>query len=780
MDPLNESKKLALQSPRGKPGGVTVPPKLFELGTNHSSRPKDHATFRKPGFQVYHGILVDRGNEMSSQRNSPRPAISPRSTGMLPMQIKPYTTQTQWMDKAGQVLRFKAYFQEAVLDSETEAFRVRKVNILFYLSDGTMEVTEPRVQNSGLACGTFLKRAHIPNPKTGEAFNMDDLRVGDNVEIFGRTFHIYDCDEFTRGAMPEQGPADIPPIDTFQMTIDSPSKPKTKSTRSTPRKGHWLKAAATTTADSSELQKSMAMEEPIRILRFFAKWVGQSEDDAPGAEKRKELYKIHFFLEDESLEIVISNKQDLNYQHFPVLLSRQMATTTPKVSVGDIGTDKEYIGLDDLCVGKIVTIQDRQMLIYKADERTYDWMEAVKGIDMRGDEVDIVEKLPEPPKPEVEEGEEEEAEPVDPEPKLSAKEKFYKQAHLAGKILRFSARIPMDLRHPADVDQQFVISYYLADDSISVFCRSPPNSGLTSGQFLNRGFHINTATGKAFTHEEFYLGARLHFRSRVLEIDDVDEYSLAYTHLSINEIMALVRRKVEEKNIDLHKTFLEFDTDHNQVITYDEFCEVLQGSNFNLRDMLAERDLMTLFRQFDTSNDGQISYLEFCHQLQQADPFHSEQDFTGMDPHEVFVGQAMTDDQIQAYVNLTNEKKLSGRKEIQVDEALAKLVQFTHSHRDDSHTSKLFREFDLDHSGTLSLEEFKQVLMDRMHLGAREVSLIADKFFKPGVETIHYDNFLKVYSLYMDAKKKGMFLGNGYKPPSLKATGMKGILFGGA
>ena len=122
---------------------------------------------------------------------------------------------------------------------------------------------------------------------------------------------------------------------------------------------------------------------------------------------------------------------------------------------------------------------------------------------------------------------------------------------------RFSARIPMELRHPADVDQQFVISYYLADDSISVFCRSPPNSGLTSGQFLNRGFHINTATGKAFTHEEFYLGARLHFRSRVLEIDDVDEYSLAYTHLSINEIMALVRRKVEEKNIDLHKTFLE-------------------------------------------------------------------------------------------------------------------------------------------------------------------------------------------------------------------------------
>ena len=67
---------------------------------------------------------------------------------------------------------------------------------------------------------------------------------------------------------------------------------------------------------------------------------------------------------------------------------------------------------------------------------------------------------------------------------------------------------------------------------------------------------------------------------------------------------------MEEKNIDLHKTFLEFDEDSNQQITYDEFCEALEGGNFNLRELLAKRDMMTLFRHFDTSNDGQITYLE--------------------------------------------------------------------------------------------------------------------------------------------------------------------------
>ena len=110
----------------------------------------------------------------------------------------------------------------------------------------------------------------------------------------------------------------------------------------------------------------------------------------------------------------------------------------------------------------------------------------------------------------------------------------------------------------------------MADDTVSVYCRSPANSGLSSGQFLNRSYHLNSESGKPFGHGDFYMGARLHFRSRVLEIDDVDDYSLAYTHLTVPEIMALIRRKVEEKNIDLHKTFLDFDQDHNQVVTYDE------------------------------------------------------------------------------------------------------------------------------------------------------------------------------------------------------------------
>lgn len=49
-----------------------------------------------------------------------------------------------------QVLRFIGWFGERVPDSPLEDWRVRRVCILSYLEDDTMQVTEPTESNSGL------------------------------------------------------------------------------------------------------------------------------------------------------------------------------------------------------------------------------------------------------------------------------------------------------------------------------------------------------------------------------------------------------------------------------------------------------------------------------------------------------------------------------------------------------------------------------------------------------------------------------------------------------
>jgi len=60
------------------------------------------------------------------------------------------------------VLRFDGYFQEHVVEDPYENYRIRKCQILYYLTDGTIYVTEPKIENSGIPQGVFLKRQKIP------------------------------------------------------------------------------------------------------------------------------------------------------------------------------------------------------------------------------------------------------------------------------------------------------------------------------------------------------------------------------------------------------------------------------------------------------------------------------------------------------------------------------------------------------------------------------------------------------------------------------------------
>jgi hypothetical protein len=52
-----------------------------------------------------------------------------------------------------QVLRFKGYFKESVPESSAEFYRVRYVDVFYYLEDDSMAVVEPRIENSGLSQG---------------------------------------------------------------------------------------------------------------------------------------------------------------------------------------------------------------------------------------------------------------------------------------------------------------------------------------------------------------------------------------------------------------------------------------------------------------------------------------------------------------------------------------------------------------------------------------------------------------------------------------------------
>ena len=51
---------------------------------------------------------------------------------------------------SAQVLRFYGFFKEAVPESNMENHRVRRVLLLYFLADDSLQISEPKQDNSGL------------------------------------------------------------------------------------------------------------------------------------------------------------------------------------------------------------------------------------------------------------------------------------------------------------------------------------------------------------------------------------------------------------------------------------------------------------------------------------------------------------------------------------------------------------------------------------------------------------------------------------------------------
>ncbi|KAJ9588706.1 hypothetical protein L9F63_017998 [Diploptera punctata] len=121
-----------------------------------------------------------------------------------------------------QCLTFRAFFKQSVYESPDEHYRVRQVNIIYFLEDDTITVMEPPIDNSGLTQGSF------------------------------------DCDDFTKEYLESQGielnqPEEMPP-DPYIQLRQLKIKPHTHITKPL----------------DDKLRRFL--EYDGKILRFFAVW----------------------------------------------------------------------------------------------------------------------------------------------------------------------------------------------------------------------------------------------------------------------------------------------------------------------------------------------------------------------------------------------------------------------------------------------------------------------------------------------------------------------------
>ena len=104
---------------------------------------------------------------------------------------------------------------------------------------------------------------------------------------------------------------------------------------------------------------------------------------------------------------------------------------------------------------------------------------------------------------------------------------FFKAVDNDKNILRFTARF--NTRVPEDIDRRFIISFYLADDSISIYEPAQKNSGIIPGKFLERRKYKNVDKGGDFINPtDMPVGGDVKINGHSFHILSCDEYSHKY------------------------------------------------------------------------------------------------------------------------------------------------------------------------------------------------------------------------------------------------------------
>ncbi len=110
---------------------------------------------------------------------------------------------------------------------------------------------------------------------------------------------------------------------------------------------------------------------------------------------------------------------------------------------------------------------------------------------------------------------------------VQPKRDFFKYVDNDKKILRYTAKF--NTRVPEDVDRRFIIQFFLADDSISIYEPAQKNSGVMDGKFLDRRKYKNVdKNGDFLNPTDLNIGGDVKINGHSFHVLSCDEYTQTY------------------------------------------------------------------------------------------------------------------------------------------------------------------------------------------------------------------------------------------------------------
>lgn len=503
----------------------------YALGSDKGSA---YATFRKPDVsERVMGYVWELQTPGWRQRaTEPRADPDPTEEDLLPSNQRHPRVAPAWLKHEKQVLRFYAFFQETVTERPDENCRKRNVVIMYYLEDGTMSMSEPRIENSGIVQGLFLRRQRVERPEGGGIFKPSDFRCGTEVSFFGRTYHITGCDRFTRWYFSELGleaGEDEEVLDDAWHTnyklrkcAERGALPSSKFAVEQKTIGQFQMGAPPV---SKKLTQFVLNDR--KVLRFKGYW---DDNTLYGA---RIYFNIHYYLADNTMEFNEAHCRNSGRYPAPIFFKRgvlkkkNVAHCVPAMLSDESG----FYRPEDLRVGESIDVWGRKVVLFDCDDFTQKFYKDYMGINQRDSVIDVSEKpmrhLKLLPPPHQGVGKEEDSliscQMINVKPPKVDLEKLMVYT---GEVLRFEAK--MINGQVEDEMRLLVIAYYPHDDEVAVFEVPVRNSGHWTGKFADKRRMINPATGQRFKLSDLRVGTTVTMAGQPLYITRADERCLQF------------------------------------------------------------------------------------------------------------------------------------------------------------------------------------------------------------------------------------------------------------
>jgi len=578
---------------------------------------------------------VESPNDVSGRYSFSR-RQSDRDSNGFALPFCPASKLPSFLEHDRRVLLFNAYFEEDVLQSAVETKRIRICEIFFYVEDGTIEIIQTKQENSGIPQGVFLRRSKVEKPESQHRrqsgspaqkptyYDVNDFKIGNEVEIYGRKFRIVNCNDSTRQyVMDEQGwhEVDVAPLPFPRDSFAEMNKAKMRRESGVPgvdrkRKMNDLKEVMESMLgkQTSVTDRGLFLESGQDALCFHVVW-----DDRERLFGDVQFFKLFYYLADDTVEILPIYKKNDGRDPMPKFLKR--ISRLPKNVPTGKAEQTEYYSWEDFAIGAEINVLGRPMQIARCDKFTRDHYLS-KGIVLNED----MDLEPEEEKVKIERqippyngfGSEEDSlrsctAHINPPP---PKKDLAKMREKQGVILRFNAHLLSDKTE--DETRRFVIQYFMEDDTIAI--REPPirNSGVMGGNFLRRQV-IKKHDGTKYGPGDMYVGNIVDFVSHRFILLNADEYTyrlmendertFPYSNFSrLHEQLA--------RAVDSIKQYFVARYSGDGLIDMSDFSACCD----NVGLYLNKQEVLTLWRKLDKKNKGRISFTKVL-KLAADDPF---------------------------------------------------------------------------------------------------------------------------------------------------------------